>query len=342
MKKNKIEAGVLQIPTEIQIPIVDVPYNGNGITVWKPTVKDLESGVVAVLEEHAYIQFIGGNHKFLVHENPPRIHHPDKDKHKVFWLDQFGDGQTITPWNDESWAALAQDTMFLQNSDALFDQMQSENENLRVFHAFGFAQQADQDKIQGRKVDFRGIQSQFRGHLHVTESINPQEFPNDWLEQKQILQNQWLLPFFLNTPGELAIQEYSTQLNSFGEKVVYTQTVGVTHPLEIERTMFAFNSWEEALNSVVELYKQLYEGWLRTAALIGENKIEFSGVLIELLQSCVPGFMLVKPSKKDKILGGISEKVNWLVMPFNLPLPQVTLQPGVLFNRLQPDKQGSI
>jgi hypothetical protein len=342
MKKNILEAGTLQVPSNFTIPIVDVPYNGNGIKVWKPTKTDLESGVVAVLQEHATVQHIGGNHKFLVHENPPTIHHPDKDKHTIYWLDQFGDGQSIVPWTDQSWELLAQDRMFLNTSDALFSQMQSQNEDLRVFHAFGFAQQSDGDKIAGRKVDSRGVQSQYRGHLHLVDGVNPQTFPNDWMKEKQILKSQWLLPFFLNTAGELAIQNYSTQLKNFGERVTYSQSVGAIESFDIQRTMFAYSSWEEALNSVVELYSQLYEGWLNTAAMIGESKVEFSGAMIDVLQGAVPGFMIVKPSEKDKKAGGISEKINWLVLPFNLPLPQVFLQPGVLFNRLQPDKQKSI
>jgi len=332
---NHIEAGALQIPT-IQIPIVDVPYNENGITVWQPTPTDLESGVVAVLQEHATVKHVGGTHRFLVHTSPPRTHHPDASRHAVYWIDRQGKGKTVVPWTDESWQLLAQDRDFLAHSDAWFSQMQSENPDLRIFHAFGFAKQHDRDKIAGRKIDPRSIQSQYRGHIHLVDAVDAQVFPSTWLQEKQILSSTWLLPFFLNTSGELAIQHYSTQLKSFGTKVMYSQTIGKTSKFDIQRTMFAFSSWQEALNSVVELYSQLYEGWLNTAALVAENKVEFSGVMIDILQASVPGFMLIKPSLQDKKAGGISTESNWLVMPFDLPLPQVTLQPGVLFNRVKP------
>lgn len=333
MKNLEIKPGALDIDSGIKIPVVDIPFYGSKVPIFSATKGNLESGVVAALQLHAVVKDVSGSHKFWFYKYPPRRHHPDPEKHQILWLDEFGNGSEIIPWRDNSWNILAKDNDFLGSADNMFARQQEENQNLRVFHAFGFAMEDEKALINGRNIDARSIQSQFRGHVHLVESVDPEEFDTNWLAKSEILDKKGLLPYFLNIPGELAIEEYSTELHSFGEKMVYSQTVGKETAYDIKRTMFAFDSWEEALNSVIELQNTLRSGWLATAALIGESKMEFAGEHIKFMQSCIPGFTLIRPSKKDKIAGGIDLSVNWLVVPFPVQLAPAMLQPGTLFDR---------
>ncbi|MCB9813690.1 MAG: hypothetical protein H6772_04775 [Pseudomonadales bacterium] len=333
MTNNRIEAGVLRVESDIQIPSVTIPRTQQKIDVWKPTDEDLESGVIAVLRLQASAKIIGGNHMFWIHDRPPRRHHPDEEKHSIYWIDTVGDGANIDSWSDDSWIKLAQDGLFLAQAEAYFADMQSKNEKLRIFQTLGFAKNSDIKMINGRKIADRSLQSQYRAHLHFVDAVDSDSPSISWIQEAEIVKSKHLLPFFLNTVGELAIQRYSNELVSFGQKMVYTQTVGKSAVYDIERTVFAFDSWSDVLNSVLELYQKLLSGWLNTAAAIAENHLDFANQSIDLLQGCLPGFTFVKPTQKDKISGGIDPSVQWLVMPFAIALPQGVLQPGVLFNR---------
>ena len=350
MKLNNIEAGALQVDSEMQIPTVSVLDKTNGIQVFTPRDDDLESGVLKVLREFAVARKVGGEHMFWEHHHPPLPHHPDQGRHSILWIDKLGEEVGANPWNDNSWSDLLSDKEFMKNADQMFAGMQGaaevENRNLRIYYIFGFAKPSDlariDSEIDEEKVSRRGPQSQYRGHIHVVDAIDDSNDGVNWLKKEDLLDKKYLVPSFLNTAGELAIKHYSDRLLTFGEEAPYVQTVDNTKVdpngiiYNVERTMFAFSSWEEALGSVLELYNTLLDGWLKTVDEISKNHLEFANAQIKFLQGCLPGFTFIKPSMQDKIAGGVNPEVNWLVVPFSSPLPQAILQPGVLLNRLQP------
>lgn len=351
MNQETLKAGILRVDSRIQIPVADVMDKTNGIQVFIPSDDDLESGVLDVLRGFAVAKKIGGRHMFWEHHGPPLPHHPDAEKHKILWIDQMGDGSSINPWHDDSWSTLLADREFMSNADVMFAEMQNkakaENKNLRVYYLFGFAKPSDVakigSKIDEKKVIHRSVQSQYRAHIHVVEAIEDSRDEVGWLNKEDLLDRSSLLPMFLNTAGELAIQHYSNNLRSFGGEITYVQAVNNPRKSEnevsfnVERTMFAFSSWEEALGSVLELYNSLLDSWLLTAATISENHMEFAGAQMKFLQGCLPGFTFIRPSLQDKLAGGVDPGINWLVVPFSTTIPQSIISPGVLLNRLHPN-----
>ncbi|OIO44452.1 MAG: hypothetical protein COZ34_04235 [Candidatus Pacebacteria bacterium CG_4_10_14_3_um_filter_34_15] len=351
MRQETLKAGILRVDSRIQIPVADVVDKTNGMQIFIPSDNDLESGVLDVLKRFAVAKKIGGKHMFWEHQCPPLPHHLDAEKHKILWIDQLGDGATIDFWHDDSWNTLLADREFMSNADVMFAKMQNqaktENRNLRVYYLFGFAKQSDvariSEKIDKKKVFHRSLQSQYRGHIHVVEAIEDSRDEVRWLNKDDLLDKRSLLPMFLNTAGELAIQHYSGNLRSFGKKITYIQAVSNPKQAEnkvifnIERTMFAFSSWEEALGSVLELYNSLLDSWLLTAAAVADNYIEFAGAQLKFLQGCLPGFTFIRPSVQDKIAGGVDPGINWLIVPFSTVIPQSIVRPGVLLNRPHPN-----
>lgn len=350
MRQETLKAGILRVDSRIQIPIADVVDKTNGIQVFKPSDDDLESGVLDVLKGFAVAKKIGGRHMFWEHRRPPLPHHPDVEKHRIFWIDQLGHEASIDRWHDDSWIALLEDREFMSNADVMFADMQNkaeaEDRNLRVYYLFGFAKQSDVagigNKIDKKKVEHRSVQSQYRGHIHVVEAVEDSSDEVRWLNHEDLLDKRSLLPMFLNTAGELAIQHYSENLRSFGKETTYVQALGNPRNAEngvifnIERTMFAFSSWEEALGSVLELYNSLLDSWLLSAAAISDNHMEFAGAQLKFLQGCLPGFTFIRPSAQDKLAGGVDPSINWLVVPFSTTIPQSIVRPGVLLNRIHP------
>lgn len=345
-----LEAGILRVNPEIVVPQVELPNRSNGIKVFVPSDGDKESGVIDVLKQFAAAKIIGGKHMFWEHKKPPLPHNPDDGKHSIFWIDQLGNGKEIDHWTDSSWEKLLADNDFMKGADSMFDEMQTDadatGKNLRAYYLFGFPKESDilraKNTVGNVKVGHVGLQSQYRGHIHLVEGIPDSGNGVTWLDKNALLSKESLLPMFLNTAGELAISHYSNALNSFGDKLTYVQTVdgmavapnGIIY--DVNRTMFAFDSWSEALGSVLGLYSTILDSWLKTVAEISKNHIEFAGAQLNLLQGFLPGFTFIKPSMKDKVAGGVDPKVKWLVVPFSTAFPQSILQPGVMFNRQMP------
>ncbi len=328
------ELKMIKVVGNEKIPIVTIFSRGE---IFIPTPADLESGVITSLQRSAEVLSVGGEHEFLVHSSPPAPH-TTLTSHQVWWVNQkqsqplsLRGTLQITPWTTNSWEQMLNDAAFLKGAEGKFSVLQSNNSKLRVYFVFGFANEDDKRKVVDMSVIPRSSQSQYRAHFHVVEAIPTNAITWKNANNMKIAK----LNIFFNFSGELAIANYINFLRSFGRKFTYNQPVSTpdTSIYSVSRTMFSFTSLQEALGGVIELNKQVFTTWLKVANKVAQHQVCLAGECVKIMQGCVPGFTVMRPSQDDRKLMKLSSDDVWLVAPFALPLPQTLLGSGVLLNR---------
>jgi hypothetical protein len=212
----------------------------------------------------------------------------------------------------------------------LRDQQKAMGESARAYMYWGF--HLPGDELPEFPIVWRGLQSQPRLHFHIAESVE-YENADDWLDsadQKHIGH----IARFLNLAGERA-QDEVLKDKTFGERFTYEQEVYGNEPKEtVKRTLFAFPTLHEALQASKELKEQIIFDWLVLSVAISQSgPAVFSGQSFHVLQSSVPNFVFMIPSKKDSERLQRSQNEVW-VTPFSVAgAPEILTAGGVHLER---------
>lgn len=317
----------LAIPKHI---ITSIPDRGR---VHIPTKDDLESGIIAsmVSKLKAEGPLLRAGHHRVVALDSPLPHHFDPDQqHTVMWIYNRDKQEPfeISPWNDYSWYEVAGDREFLVALDKKMDEMQNTTSSLplRVYFFIGFVPPGEECS---NIVYSRGLQTQMRMHVHVVSPIPENHSYNQILELGST-GDRYSYTQMINEARERSSDYFRTELNDFGTPITYHQVLGRNgNPALLRHNMYGFSTLEDALGQCLSLREKVKNGWVaHTQAIYGVKRDEITGLDLEIMQSHVPNFGIIKPSFIDRQNGKTNDNFRYWVVPFSVSGGQCMLTPG--------------
>lgn len=313
----------------IEIPVVKIKPVGE---VFKPTAGDIESGINKKLNERIKnaVCKIGKNR--IIPMNPTSPH--TTGDHMVFWIDQAEDSEQTSPWTSNSWTNLLANTEFLQSVEKYFQELQIGNPVVKVYMYLGFARPENIKPMNGKYLP--PMQSQNRPHIHGTELINT--WSNEEARKLDLNNpsDQKQLGSFLNQAGERAINDYDSQLEGYGHRFIYKQKINGDSKESVDRTMFGFNSLQEALLQSTELQRRVLPTWESYIENLSKEITVFDNLELPLIQSYIPNITIIIPSKMDRENGKVKNDFPVWTMPFGTVGAQVLVPGGVVTERATP------
>ncbi len=320
----------------VEIPKIRIPARGD---VFEPTAANLDGGINQALEERGQFALCAGNHE-LVALPSTLPHYPwqlnsqnGEEVHMTYWVNK-GASKKINGWTVESWQGLAQDGVFLQAVENRFRKRREMGLDTRVYFLIGFVNPAD--VINDDLVFSRGLQTQHRPHLHEVKPIDLTTPFSEKMNARNGIDFR-KLKFFLNLAGERCIGQFQNDLEDFGERFIYKQQLNRDGKRILSRTMFGFDTLQEAISKSLQLQERVWDRWLpyvRSIALEYEKPKGKEADLI-IKQSQIPNMAIIIPSYKDIQNGQVESDKNIWVMPFAVCSPQEILTPGgVILDRV--------
>jgi hypothetical protein len=104
----------------------------------------------------------------------------------------------------------------------------------------------------------------------------------------------------------------------------------------VNRTLFGFNSLEEAMEKSIELQKRISPIWTDYIMELAKKNTSFDGKILPLVQSLVPNVGIIIPSELDRKNGKVENDFPVWVMPFGTGGAQILVPGGVITKRATP------
>lgn len=310
-----------------EIPVITIKRRGE---VCVPTLDNIQGGIDNVLSNQLPV-FAAGTHR-LFSVAATRPHHPTAE-HTVYWVDSQRTFSVPNPWNDRSWIDAVTDSDFIFGLEQYFRQLQKTDPQLSVYSFMGFVPPGT--SVDTTKVYDFGAQSQARWHWHATHRID-KSIPYSRILSIDDEHDRRRIAAVLNLAGESSIKQFSGELSSFGERLVYRQQIGLAECLEVTRTIFGFPSLHEAVNSALSLQYLVKKEWLDHAYNLAQQSTSFAHVALSYVQSCVPNMTILLPSRVDVESGKVDSENQFWVVPFSVSGAQSILAPGGVFIQPEP------
>jgi hypothetical protein len=307
------------------IPIFKIAPRGN---IFTPTPGDPDSGISEVLAQtlrqpgfRSPVE--AGSHRLIPYA--ATIPHTPEGTHIVYWVDREK-GNTPATWKNDSWRKLAEDNEFLSEVERFVNREQAKDPSLRMYFFMGFADGTE--SIPHERVSRRAMQSQRRQHLHAV-SFNF-ETPHGLLDPIGNDAHKTQLSLLLNAGGEHAIQTFREQLQQvhYGQEFTFVQPLGITRRSYTERTLFGFESLQEALQQSLRLVEHVQGDWTRYLTTLKNETHTFAGLPLPLIQSCVPNMAFFFPSEEDRKQSTESQRFTIWTMPFAVTGFHSAITPG--------------
>lgn len=328
----------------IELRVFDIPQvRLEGLTFFIPSPNDVDSGINIDLSQFGKFVLNTGNHG-LIEMPTPSPHHPipiplqniegAKKIQITYWINRGTD--SIVNTDIDSFADIAQDKTFLDGVEKYFqDKHADPSYDKKVYMLMGYVMPGTEDERSDLVMTW-GTQTQNRKHIHEVAAIQPTLPFNRWADLKNPIEYD-RVKIALNMAGEAAIKHFQTELAGFGERFTYLQEIGPSEYI-LPRTMFGFDSLNEAVNSACKLQNRVNQNneWLKYAYGLATYTGKFSTASYNttLKQSQIPNMAIIIPTDYDRANGRVtSDKKIW-VMPFTVCPPQEVLTPrGALILR---------
>jgi hypothetical protein len=260
--------------------------------------------------------------------------------HEVWWLNEATEESDVY-WDTSSEQRVLTNSKLLAELEQKIRLIQTvaqtgQSQDLRAYMYWGFTLPEWQNGTNA-SVIWRGLQSQQRLHWHLSQGIDANQTPDDWLQASQ--ENIGHFARFLNLAGEFMIQSYRSMYSNFGETFSYQQPLQGNWPQGVkDRTLFAFSSLEEATQASLKLKNEVSHHWLGMAHSLHEHSpCMYAGTLFTMFQSAVPNFVFIIPSEGDKKIANRVDNHNevW-VAPFTVVgAPEMLTDGGIHLRRSQ-------
>lgn len=317
-----------------EIPVIYPPVKGK---LHVPTNDDPETGILESIKDHGKPVVAAGGHT-AIELSSLRPHHPNGSE--VLWIVEQADTD-ILPWSDESWINFSHNSHFLLS---LENHIKSIREKEPGKHAYFFIGFVPADKtFEDVPVYPRGLQSQKRAHIHITDPITT-DTPHDRLLDLSRGRDALGLALLLNEAGEHSIRHYEPRMAWYGEKFLFHQPVKIEGNEIVSHTMFGFNSLEEALNQSLVLLEEVKPDWIEHAKKIPTESLAqpIDGVVLRYKQTAVPCVIFILPTEEDRRLGRVKNDYPVWTMPFAVSNVQFILsEGGVIFDHSANASQGN-
>lgn len=302
-----------------EIPVITIRHRGE---VSVPTVTNIQGGIDTVLSTRTPVLTAGKHRVFQVPATRP--HHPTAE-HMVYWIDSLKRETKPNTWHERSWEEAVTDSEFMSELARYFRGLQANDPKLSIYSFMGFVAPGTTVDT-GRVYDF-GLQSQARWHWHATHRID-RDIPYARVLSIDDEQDRRRIAGVLNLAGEASIKQFGSQMESFGERLIYKQRIGIAEALEVSRTIFGFSTLETAVSSALSLQSMVKQEWLEHAYQLASQTTSLSHVLLSHMQSYVPNMTLILPSLSDMETGKVDSRNQFWVVPFSISGAQSMLAPG--------------
>ncbi len=302
-----------------EIPVITIKYRGE---VSVPTATNVQGGIDTVLSTSTPVLAAGKHRVFQVPATRP--HHPTAE-HMVYWIDSRKPDTKPNSWHERSWEDAVADSEFMTELENYFRGLQANDPKLSIYSFMGFV--APGTAVDTAFVYDFGLQSQARWHWHATYRIDRN------VQHSRILsvddeRDRRRIAGVLNLAGEASIKQFGSQLESFGERLIYKQHIGIAEALEVSRTIFGFSTLETAVSSALSLQSMVKQDWLEHAYQLAGETTSLSHVLLSHMQSYVPNMTIILPSLADRETGNVNSQNQFWVVPFSISGAQSMLAPG--------------
>ncbi len=317
-----------------EIPVIRPPIHGD---LHIPTTGDLEGGILESITLRGNELLRVDNHA-AVQLSSLRPHHPDGSD--VLWIVERS-GETITSWDDQAWQRLAQNSQFLTSIEKLVSKIRESDPKKHVYFFMGFV--SSDQHFDGIPVYPRGLQSQKRAHMHITDPITIKT-PYERLLDVSHGSDARQMAIALNNAAEFSIQYFQSRMTDYGEKFTFHHPLGINEKTPNDHTMFGFHSLQEALVKSLALIDAVLPDWISHAEKLVQAQLPqpVDGVTLRYKQTAVPSIDFIFPSAENRRLGQVENDYPVWTMPFSVINAQYVLtEGGVVFDHSASVSQGN-
>jgi hypothetical protein len=258
--------------------------------------EDDEKGINEAIEQSG-IPIIEHNDWKLMAVEPTSAHHPHHGCHMVCWICKY-EGNKLIPWKDTNIDSTP--LYFIQKMEDYFITQQQRSPDLRVYGYSGYINPTRARLLSEENPIYRrGLPSQKRKHFHLTQSI-PKETPSYTLNSNSP-SDLVRIESTLNFAGEIMIEEFKNAFTSYGIQHEMRVTP-LNTSIELERTLFGFDSLHDAMNYTHKLLSDVFlnQLWIDYSMRLPKQYMHLVPKPLRIQQTLVPTAVTLLPSQIDR------------------------------------------